>query len=201
MAWFVPRGDGNLFDIYGRIRTPSEVEFFRNNPPVTGIVVDAGVIGGRTYISTYDLDTCIYKVDRLPHRHHSAVAELMAIAKGVSAAKWKHGLTYVHCDNSQAVIWAIRRFDMDPRDFGWLDVMAYNCAMEVILHKRGGVKIRPWYTDNWGENPADYRYRKNIDGFKGFTKPKDLKEEGIRKKKRKRKRTRKNKRFGTEDGK
>ncbi len=191
MAWFVPRDDGTFYDIFGKIRTLEQQEFFRNTPPVTGIVVDAGVIGGKTYIATYDLETRIYKIDRFPFKHHSAVAELMAIAKGVSAAKWKEDPVCVHCDNSQAVIWAIKRYSMDPREYQYIDVMAYNCAMQVIFGKSSSIKIRPWYTNNWGENPADYRYRKNTDGFRGFVRPKQKEGDPPRKKVRRRRRRKK----------
>jgi hypothetical protein len=187
LAWFCPRGDGNVYDVYGKIRTPEEVEFFRNNPPVTGIVVDAGVIGGRTYISTYDIDTRIYKVTRFPFKHDSAVAELMAIAKGVSRARWKEsdGLIWVYCDNSQAVMWAVRRFFMNPFDYCLKDVAAYNVAMDVIGQKARWVKIKPWYTKNFGENLADYRFRKNSDGFKGFVRTVGVKRKRKRKRKKK----------------
>ena len=164
------------------------MEFFRNNPPVTGIVVDAGVIGGRTYLSTYDIDTGIYKVCRLPFRHCSEVAELMAIAKGVSQGRWKEtdGLVWIFCDNSHAVMWAVKRYFMDPTMYCTEDVAAYNVAMKVISQKARWVKVKPWYTRNFGPNPADYRFRKDADGFKGFVRT-------IGKKKRIRKRQKKSK--------
>lgn len=132
--------------------------------PKKGISVDAAVSGnpGPGKFRVIDIKTGALLHERKLAKTSNNIAEFLALVMGVYYAK-KIGEDYiVYSDSTTAIAWFNKRAVNSKmlHQKGYETVSKFVAASLEYIRDNEGVEVERWITREWGENPADYGYKK-----------------------------------------